>query len=184
MANTGTDVWRRLVVASAALMTFLVGCGGSDTAANPSSTFAASTSTTTTTTPPETTATEPTATSSAPDPEVKFAEFTADSGNIACYMTTEVVSCWISEKDWEIDQPEDCEEQDFGNAIDLSNGEVSWPCYTDFAWNPFADPLGQGESISVGSYGCTAAPAGVACEDTDGGRFELSGAEVNLERPQ
>lgn len=182
MANAGTDVRERLVVASVVLLTLLVGCGGSDKAANPSSTSAASATTTTTTTPPETTAPDTTAT--VPDPEVTFAEFTADSDNIACYMTTDVVSCWISEKIWEIDQPEGCEEQDFGNAIDLSNGEVSWPCYTDFAWNPSADPLGQGESISVGSYRCTAAPAGVACEDTNGGRFELSGAEFHLDSAQ
>lgn len=175
------------------VMVLVSACGASGTSTAAASTIDGRTTTSTTTAAPEATTTtnnttssnpdESPAATSSPEPDLTYAEFTADSGNIACYMTPEVVSCWISEKIWEIDQPEDCGDQDFGNAIDLSNGEVSWPCYTDFAWNPFADPLAPEESISIAPHRCTATPSGVTCDDTLGGVFELSHAPGRPREP-
>lgn len=175
------------------------------TLAESSTTLAASTastvsSTTTTeaTTTTEVTTTEATATiettttteaTTAPQPTLidggSSYSFTSPSGNIACSLTTGSggwVSCWIGLKDWEIDQPDgpDCDISDWGNAVDLGPDGPSFPCYTDFGWDPFADSLDYGLTVAVGEFRCESARTGVTCTNGSGQGFSLARAAVEL----
>jgi hypothetical protein len=111
--------------------------------------------------------------------------FTSPSGNIACLVTDafiERVSCWIGDKDWTIDQPDDpdCADADWGNAVDLGTDGPSFPCYTDFIWVPDADPLDYGLTVAVGEFRCESARTGVTCTNGDGRGFTLARAAVDL----
>jgi hypothetical protein len=111
----------------------------------------------------------------------RSASFTSPSGNIACLMTADYgASCWISEKQWTIDQPREpgCEEFDYGNAVDVTGSGVVFPCYSDFGWNPSAPALEYGNSMQVGDFACASEPEGVTCLNGRGEGFRLARAEV------
>ncbi|MEL6985301.1 MAG: DUF6636 domain-containing protein [Actinomycetota bacterium] len=109
-------------------------------------------------------------------------EFTSPSGNIACAMGEVLVSCWISEKNWTIDQPDgpDCEISDWGNAVDLTADGPGFPCYTDFGWNPSAPALAYGNAVELGSFRCDSAQTGVTCRHSSGSGFTVARAAVQL----
>lgn len=109
--------------------------------------------------------------------------FTSPSGNIACLMhEASGVTCWISAKDWNIEQPDGpfCAESDWGNAIDLYATGVAWPCYTDFIWDPTADPLPYGSAMVVDQYRCDSARSGVTCFNQAGDGFNLARAAYQI----
>lgn len=151
-------------------------------------TTATSTVSATSTDPTTTTTTAPTTTTSQAETQGQILEpgnvgvFTSPSGNIACNMSVESgASCWISEKQWEIDQPTDdefCEIADWGNAIDVDHTGVRWPCYTDMGWPITADPLQYGDRMRVGDYECASAENGVTCLNGEGRGFRLARSAV------
>ena len=106
--------------------------------------------------------------------------FTSPSGNIACNLSTFGVSCWIGDKEWEIEQPqgEFCDESDWGNAVDVNTDIVYFPCYTDFGWPIDAEPLAYGDRMRVGEFECLSAEQGVTCTNGSGDGFRLSRSEV------
>ncbi len=108
--------------------------------------------------------------------------FTSPSGNIACLMDGFSVSCWIGEKSWTIEQPAgpECAESDWGNAVDLSTDGPSFPCYTDFGWNPEAPAMPYGFSVELGPFRCDSAETGVTCTNTSGNGFTVAKAAVEL----
>ncbi len=152
-----------------------------------STTTTTATATTTTTTTTTTSVTTSPAGTTAEEPSQVFqpgdvGAFTSPSGNIACVMAVETgVSCYIAEKNWTIDQPDDpfCEESDWGNAVDVTAAGVEFPCYTDFAWNPGADVLAYGDRMEVGPFGCTSRESGVTCDNGSDG-FELARRQVKI----
>lgn len=106
--------------------------------------------------------------------------FTSPSGNIACNMhDASGVSCWISERNWEIEQPSGCKDADWGNVIDLGTTGIEWPCYTDFGFDRDAPELPYGSSMVVGSYSCMSERTGVRCSDGREG-FNLARAAVTI----
>lgn len=108
-------------------------------------------------------------------------EFTSPSGNIACNLSTFGVSCWIGEKEWEIEQPthdEFCDVSDWGNAVDVNTDLVYYPCYTDFGWPIDAEPLAYGDRMRVGEFECGSAEDGVTCTNSSGDGFRVSRSEV------
>lgn len=109
-------------------------------------------------------------------------EFTSPSGNIACVMDQFSVSCWIGEKNWTIEQPpgHDCAESDWGNVVDLSHDGPSFPCYTDFGWNPSAPAMAYGVAVELGPFRCDSAETGVTCRNASGNGFTVARAAVNL----
>ena len=110
--------------------------------------------------------------------------FTSPTGNIACVMSDFAgfgVSCWIGDKDWEIEQPTDdpfCAESDWGNAVDVAADGTSFPCYTDLAWDLQADALPYGLVVELGPYRCQSAEGGVACQNDSGQGFVVNRSEV------
>lgn len=109
--------------------------------------------------------------------------FTSPSGNIACHLVAdESTSCWIGEKDWEIERPPGsfCEIADFGNAIELGPDGPFWPCYTDSRWDFAAGPLAYGSSLTVGSVTCRSERTGVTCVGPEGSGFFISRAEGTM----
>ncbi len=152
----------------------------------------ATTGSTTTTEDPTTTTTETTVstttTTGAPSTtEILVIDggvhaFTSPSGNIACVMDGFSTSCWIGEKTWTIEQPSapECEESDWGNAVDLSADGPSFPCYTDFGWDPSAPAMAYGVSVQLGPFRCDSAETGVTCTNASGNGFTVAKAAVNL----
>lgn len=128
-------------------------------------------------TPTQPTSTEPVGVVLEPG---EFGTFASPSGNILCFMQQMQASCWISDKQWTIEQPSGpfCDESDWGNAIDVTTTEVVWPCYTDFIYDPEADALAYGDAMVVGQFRCDSASTGVTCRNQSGQGFTLARAEV------
>ena len=108
--------------------------------------------------------------------------FTSPTGNIACIMDQDGgASCFIGDKDWTIAAPTepDCE-FDFGNAIDVTPLGASYPCYSDFSWDPDAPVLDYGSSMEVGEFRCESARTGVTCVNAAGEGFVLSRSRGDL----
>ncbi len=111
-----------------------------------------------------------------------FGSFTSPSGNIACSMSVEFgASCFILEQQWTIEQPSgpDCAESDWGSAVDLTATGVSYPCYTDLAWDLGAPALAYGSRMEVGEISCTSRRSGMTCENASGG-FEMARAQLRI----
>ena len=153
--------------------------------ASSSSTSSAPEASTTDAVDQETTvATEPTSTTPPTTGQIvrpgDIGTFTSPSGNIACNMSTAGgVSCWIGEKQWTIDESSepDCE-FDFGNAVDVTDAGVSFPCYSDFGWDRDGPVLAYGDRMVVGEFSCTSAENGVTCANQDEVGFRVARAEV------
>jgi len=160
----------------------------SSVVASTASTTATTGSTTTTEDPTTTTVVSTTATTQASNTtEILVIEggvhaFTSPSGNIACVMDAFTASCWIGERSWTIEQPSapECEESDWGNAVDLSADGPSFPCYTDFGWNPSAPAMAYGTSVELGPFRCDSAETGVTCTNASGNGFTVAKAAVSL----
>lgn len=157
------------------------------TSTSESTTESSSTTGDSTTSDPTTTALSTTTTAAPTTTEILVIEggvheFTSPSGNIACAMGEVLVSCWISEKSWTIDQPAgpDCEISDWGNAVDLTADGPGFPCYTDFGWNPAAPALAYGNAVELGSFRCDSAQTGVTCRHSSGSGFTVARATVQL----
>ncbi|MEL7156018.1 MAG: DUF6636 domain-containing protein [Actinomycetota bacterium] len=109
--------------------------------------------------------------------------FTSPSGNIACNIgESSGVSCFIFDKDWEIERPPDpiCEVSDWGNAIDLTVDGTAWSCYTDLAWDASAPPLPYGQVIQVGEFTCASETTGMSCRNGRGDGFDLARAGARI----
>ena len=130
----------------------------------------------------ETTATQP-ANNDSPGSVLEpgdIGSFASPSRNILCMMSKFTASCFISVKQWTIDQPDapGCAESDWGNVIDLSAEGVSWPCYTDFGFDFDAPVLAYGDAIVVGEFRCDSVETGVTCRNASGHGFTIARAEV------
>lgn len=104
--------------------------------------------------------------------------FTSPSGNIMCNASAAFVSCYISEKNWEIDAPAGCD-FDWGHEINIlaGGGRAEYGCYSDFSWNPGAPPLPYGESLTLGTLSCLSEETGMTCTEIQtGAEFTLSRA--------
>lgn len=108
--------------------------------------------------------------------------FASPSGNILCVMSQTAASCWISDKNWTIDQPDapECAESDWGNAIDVAADGVTWPCYTDFIYDPDAAALAYGDAMVVGEFRCDSDRTGVTCRNASGQGFTLARAAAQI----
>lgn len=176
--------WLARGAAALGLVLLAVGCGGDGDAGDAGD--AASQSTTTASTTTESTTT----TTTAPAPttteilviEGGVHEFTSPSGNIACVVSERSASCWISEKDWTIQQPDgpDCDISDWGNAVDVTADGAEFPCYTDFGWNPSAPAMAYGNAVELGPFRCASAESGVTCRHSNGAGFSVARAAVQL----
>jgi hypothetical protein len=97
--------------------------------------------------------------------------FTTPSGNVGCYIDTEMVRCDIRERDWAVPpRSPDCPEQvSYGQGLEIVNGDAVFVCAGDTALNPDADVVAYGDSISAGSLSCEVRFNGVNCSDGDSG---------------
>lgn len=105
--------------------------------------------------------------------------FASPLGNILCVMTEVAASCWISAKQWTIDQPDGpyCDESDWGEVIELVAAGPTWPCYSDFLFDLDAPALAYGEAMVVGEFRCDSARTGVTCRNGSDRGFTLARAE-------
>ena len=131
----------------------------------------------------------------APDETAEQARtFITPSGNTECvFGFEEFVSCWITEKTWEIraqdipleqrgDELVPCE-FDFGNSVWLAQGgQPQFGCDSDLWWWEFDDDgnriepgvLPYGESVSRGTISCLSERTGLTCADSSsGGTFTM-----------
>lgn len=101
--------------------------------------------------------------------------FKTPSGNIVCFIRSEVAGCEIREKTFTPPpQPEDCE-YDWGGVIELERGRTFFVCYSDTRLFQAADVLEYGSAISRGDVTCDSSEQGVRCVDAGTGRgFTLS----------
>lgn len=129
----------------------------------------------------------------APDEQART--FITPSGNTECVFGFEdFVSCWITEKSWEIraedipleqqgDELVPCE-FDFGNSVLLAQGgRPQFGCDSDLWWWQFDDDgnriepgvLPYGESVSFGTISCLSEQTGLTCTDSgSGGTFTMA----------
>lgn len=182
-ASTGPDTTVSTVELTASTEAEPATSSSGSTASSGSTTADPTTSesTATSTSPPST------ATTSAPQPTLldggdSYA-FTSPSGNIACVMSSSFgASCWIGDKSWTIEQPDGpfCDESDWGDAVDVGVDGPTFPCYTDFSWDPNAAALEYGQAVQVGAFRCESAENGVTCSNGAGSGFLVRRASVDL----
>jgi hypothetical protein len=167
-----------------ALLTVLVACGGSDkksSASSSSSTSSSSRSSSSTTTsrPTSTSSGSSTSSSSASSSSSVNADqgpeyFQLPSKNIGCIFGDGIVRCDISGKTFNPPpQPADCE-LDWGNGIQVGDGEASFVCAGDTALGG-PDVLEYGLSAQRGNLRCDSAETGVTCTNV----ATMHGFELN-----
>jgi hypothetical protein len=100
--------------------------------------------------------------------------FQLPSRNIGCIFGEGSVRCDISGKTFEPPpQPSDCE-LDWGNGIEVGDGEAAFVCAGDTALGG-PDVLEYGLSAQRGSLRCDSAETGVTCTNVSTGHgFELN----------
>ncbi len=116
---------------------------------------------------------EPTATPGPP-------RFQTPSGNIACDMTADDVTCTIASITFTPPAVEGCDGV-VGHTVVLDEGGVSVPCVDGPApgvASADVPVLFYGEASRVGPYTCVSGTNGVTCTDTDGRGFRLARAEL------
>jgi hypothetical protein len=168
---------------AAALLILLVACGGSDkkTAATSSSSTSSSSrsSSSPSSSSPSTTTTSPSTSSSSSssssvDADQGPAYFLLPSMNIGCIFGDGHVRCDISGKTFTPPpQPADCE-LDWGNGIEVGDGEASFVCAGDTALGG-PDVLEYGLSAQRGSLRCDSAETGITCTNLE----TMHGFELN-----
>ena len=107
------------------------------------------------------------------------ASFALPSGNIACAMATDGVTCTIVDYTYKPPKaPGKCK-GDTGHVVKLDAHAASFPCI-DGAVPATADPGAQvlqyGSTATVGQYTCTSATSGVTCTNGSGVGFRLARA--------
>ncbi|MFI2752830.1 hypothetical protein ACGIF2_05265 [Cellulomonas sp. P22] len=105
--------------------------------------------------------------------QVEPAAFSLPSGNIACKMTTDGVTCTIASAVFALEGAETCAATE-ENVFVVDADGASTPCAEERAADPDATELPYGRSTSVGDYTCTSATDGVTCVDGAGTGFRLS----------
>lgn len=105
--------------------------------------------------------------------QVEPVAFALPSGNIACEMTTEGVTCTIASAVFDLAGAEECAATE-ENVFVVDADGAGTPCAEERAANPDATELAYGRSTSVGDYTCTSATDGVTCVDTAGTGFRLA----------
>lgn len=106
--------------------------------------------------------------------------FELPSGNIACRMTTDGVTCTIRSRTFTPPPVPGCT-QGNGRVVVLDAHGLAVPCEKDAVPNlqgPGTPVLEYGRRQAVGDYTCESATTGVTCTRTDGHGFRLARAEL------
>jgi len=144
------------------LLVLLVGqLAGSGTAASPS-------------TPPET----PTATGPAPASSTEPVSFRLPSGNIACAMSPDGVTCTIASITYDPPAVAGCD-GDTGHVLVLNSAGFAFDCVSGPAPTVAGSDvptLEYGSRATSGDYTCTSSTGGVRCTDAAGTGFTLARA--------
>ena len=100
--------------------------------------------------------------------------FQLPSGNIACAMTADGVTCTIASRTFTPPAVPGCTGT-VGHTVVLDSHGVSVPCVTGTAASGSGVPtLFYGATSTVGQYTCTSATNGVTCTDGKGVGFRLA----------
>lgn len=105
--------------------------------------------------------------------------FASPTGNIACDLTADGVTCTIANTSVEAPAIEGCTGAGTGHVITLTAEGVDVPC-TDQAPGAAGadvDVLEYGNSRTVGDYTCSSASNGMTCVDGTGVGFRIATAE-------
>jgi hypothetical protein len=109
--------------------------------------------------------------------------FQAPSGNIACEMAQDHVTCQIGERTFEQPaKPSDCE-WDYGESIGVEGeAPAEFLCMSDTVFGAIGTfELAYGEQVSNGVVTCTSASSGMTCSTVSGIHgFQLSRASYRL----
>lgn len=111
--------------------------------------------------------------------EREYTEFRTPSGNIACGLGPENVSCEIGEHTWRLPpKPAGCElDWVAGAQINVATGVAIGLCQSDTVRGA-TRVLAYGTGVAVGDFACVSEQAGVTCRDGGTGGFFLSRAAV------
>lgn len=164
------------LIAIAAVLALLAGCGGDDEQAAPRPGKA------TTVIRTVTKATTARVTTEITVRQVKqLTGFSSPSANIGCYIDRRNVRCDISKRSWTTPRkPASCE-LDFGQGIGINaGGRPAFVCAGDTALGA-KGKLAYGEGIQAGVLRCVSRRSGITCQDTESGRgFSLSRERYRL----
>ena len=103
--------------------------------------------------------------------------FQLPSGNIACTMTADAVTCTIANKTFTTPPAASCTGGTVGHTVVLDAHGVSVPCVTGAAPGLAGGDvpvLPYGATSTVGQYTCTSATNGVTCTGPRGVGFRLA----------
>jgi len=117
--------------------------------------------------------------SSSPGASTGTTAFKLPSGNIACAMSDDGVTCTIASITYDPPAVAGCDGKT-GHVIVLNDDGVSFPCETGPAPSVAGDDvttLEYGKTATTGDYTCTSATDGVTCVDGDGTGFQLARAK-------
>lgn len=108
-----------------------------------------------------------------------YTEFRTPSGNIACGISNENVSCEIADHTWRLPpKPEDCElDWVAGAHFGIADGVQIGLCQSDTVRGA-TRVLAYGTGVQVDEFACISEQAGVTCRDGGTGGFFLSRAAV------
>jgi hypothetical protein len=105
--------------------------------------------------------------------------FASPTGNIACDLTGDGVTCTIANTSVEPPAIEGCTGAGTGHVITLNADGVDTPCTDQVpgAAGGDVDVLQYGSSETVGDYTCTSGSNGMTCVDGGGVGFRIATAE-------
>jgi hypothetical protein len=154
------------VLALAAVLAALAGCGGSTTTV----TVTAPAGTTAATSPP---AADTLQATPAQQPERVLAEpdFLSPSGNIGCVIAGGVARCDIAHRTWSPPaRPASCStEVDYGQGLEVGSGRASVVCAGDTAMIPGSPRLSYGTASLVEGFLCLSRTSGMRCTNRSTG---------------
>ena len=111
-------------------------------------------------------------------PSTKTTQFAMPSGNIACAMSVDGVTCTIASYSYAPPVVAGCTEVT-GHVLVLNSDGVAFSCVSGpppAAAGDDVPVLDYGKSTTVGEYTCTSATDGVQCVDGSGKGFQLAHA--------
>jgi uncharacterized protein DUF6636 len=109
-----------------------------------------------------------------PPAQVQSYQFQNSSGNVSCNLGSGGAACEIGNRAYTVSTPPPpcAQHSAWGDRFSLSqDGTVQMDCHNDTLHVQGEQVLGNGQTLSSGTFSCTADPEAMRCTDSSTGHF-------------
>jgi len=102
-----------------------------------------------------------------------FYNFQNAAGNVSCNLGSSGAACEIGNRSYAIPTPPPpcAQHSAWGDRFGLSSSGVTMDCHNDTLHLQGEQVLGDGQTLSSGTFSCTAEPSAMRCTDSGSGHF-------------